>query len=415
MFFSLLAIFGFTRSNMIILRILQLILILLIISLIVAGIAFIAAYSYVWDFVTYWFLLQITAFHFERQSIQWLVNFIQKNYQCCGAKSKFDWRENSMFHCSDKTGKICPLPESCCKPIVFHSLSGGNLTHVGYTSIYDIYNTKINSNVNAKTLDRVRRSPIPAPQSTLLQNIDKLLENNQVLLPDNPELTLESSFENKVICGYSILSPNMTDSFVHPHGCATAIRVKWHNWPSLSLFFFMSLWIIIIIELFTIRIILKNYNVLKQVEKKIIKNGLDGINLIGIRGQLNDEMRAELDATTPTPAAIQQPTEDTIKRTNKDQPDPMAMKGTSIIPINADNLTVRDRYMIMRKEEERKKIEKEAKKLAKRKSKSLKIFGKNKNTKDTMSKTNTLETATYNTSGQLSRDNLVLNVDVHEL
>ena len=201
MVFCLQSIFGFWRANVHILRFLGFILVLLALFLVVLGIMYLAVKDKFWRLVEKYLMIQVSAYHFERQSILWLMDSVQRNFQCCGSDSKLDWRNNQMYYCSaeDRT-KPCMLPESCCDFSILSRAAAPESEPEGVT----VYNAT-------------------APQALSAAEI--------------PE---------KLLCGYifwAIDEKNSTEkSLVHSKGCTEALREDWARWPSIYVLFVLVLW-----------------------------------------------------------------------------------------------------------------------------------------------------------------------------
>ncbi|CAD5111056.1 DgyrCDS405 [Dimorphilus gyrociliatus] len=43
------------------------------------------------------------------------IDYVQKRFECCGAKSYDDWQLNKLYNCSANFPSRCGVPTSCCK------------------------------------------------------------------------------------------------------------------------------------------------------------------------------------------------------------------------------------------------------------------------------------------------------------
>ena len=53
---------------------------------------------------------------------QFLMDELQKKFECCGAYTFNDWDHNAYFKCSSGDVLACGVPYSCCKTVSYCSL-----------------------------------------------------------------------------------------------------------------------------------------------------------------------------------------------------------------------------------------------------------------------------------------------------
>ncbi|XP_039572146.1 tetraspanin-10 [Passer montanus] len=51
----------------------------------------------------------------EDPDLQFLLDEVQRNLQCCGLESYRDWESNPYFNCSAPGARACGVPASCCR------------------------------------------------------------------------------------------------------------------------------------------------------------------------------------------------------------------------------------------------------------------------------------------------------------
>lgn len=256
MIFSLQSMFAFWKANILILKFILFILILVASSLGILNILYLILKEKFWDLAEFYLKIQIQAYHFERQSILWLLNSLQSSFECCGASSKFDWKSNSMYFCGNDKSQPCLLPSSCCDFSVQPKIDSAETV-----SVYMQNGTT-----------PVDLEPTPAPE-IFEPFVGLTRRKRQISIsPIQPEnIPTPKPTQPPPICGYidwTLPEANTTD-YIYPTSCREAISQKWLSWPSLALSFILILWAIILLEIFTISIILKNHVIIKKIEEKL--------------------------------------------------------------------------------------------------------------------------------------------------
>ncbi|CAB4027942.1 tetraspanin-33 isoform X2, partial [Paramuricea clavata] len=114
---------GTLRENLFLLKMyMAMIVILFIIEIITALVAFLYAdktENRVFDLIKH----GIADYHDDPDS-QYIMDEIQKKFECCGAYTFNDWNHNSYFKCSSGDVLACGVPFSCCKTVGMNSQCG---------------------------------------------------------------------------------------------------------------------------------------------------------------------------------------------------------------------------------------------------------------------------------------------------
>ncbi|KAK3863570.1 hypothetical protein Pcinc_000070 [Petrolisthes cinctipes] len=88
----------------------------------------------------------------ESQNKQNFVDFLQKEFECCGITSEgyHDWDDNEYFHCnkSSPSAEKCGVPPSCC-------IQQKNMTHFDVMCGYNIRNKEVKVHEASQVINTV--------------------------------------------------------------------------------------------------------------------------------------------------------------------------------------------------------------------------------------------------------------------